>query len=64
MDLMEDIEYGFLNKNGENIFLNENVEKKFNKEYHLMSPKELLIKKLEFAGIKLNQKENYLKIII
>jgi len=51
---MEDIEYGFLNKNGENIFLNENVEKKFNKEYHLMSPKELLIKKLEFAGIKLN----------
>lgn len=43
---MEDIEYGFLNKNGENIFLNENVEKKFNKEYHLMSPKELLIKKV------------------
>lgn len=46
MDLMEDIEYGFLNKNGENIFLNENVEKIFNKEYHLMSPKELLIKKV------------------
>ena len=46
MDLMEEIEYGFLNKNGKNIFLNENVEKTFNKEYYLMSPKELLIKKV------------------
>lgn len=46
MIMMEDIEYGFLNKKGQNIFLDENIEDIFSKEYYLMSPKELLSKKV------------------
>lgn len=46
MNLMENIEYGFLDKNNHNIFLGENIGKRFNQEYHLMSPQELLQKKV------------------
>ena len=44
MDTMEKIEYGFLDENGNNII--DNNENIFNKIYHLMSPEELLNKKV------------------
>ena len=45
MDIMEQIEYGFLDNNGNNIFDDLEVEYTFNKIYYLMSPEELLKKK-------------------
>lgn len=46
MDIMEQIEYGFLDNNGNNIFDDLEVEYTFNKIYYLMSPEELLKKKV------------------
>lgn len=46
MNSMQNIEYGFLDKDGKNIFDSDNVENIFNKEYHLMSPNELLNKRV------------------
>lgn len=46
MDVMEQIEYGFLDNNGNNICDNTNLEYMFNKIYYLMSPEELLNKKV------------------
>lgn len=46
MNLMNQIEYGFLDEDGNNIFDNEKLEYIFNKIYHLMSPEELLNKKV------------------
>lgn len=46
MDVMKQIEYGFLDSNGNNIFNNIEVEYTFNKVYYLMSPEELLNKKV------------------
>lgn len=46
MNIMNTINYGFLDKNGNNIFDFNNVEFIFNKTYYLMSPTELLNKKV------------------
>ena len=46
MDIMEQIEYGFLDNNGNNIFDDLEVEYTFNKVYYLMTPEELLNKKV------------------
>ena len=46
MNTMEKIEYGFLDKEGRNIFDVTNVDYVFNKVYYLMSPEELLKKKV------------------
>ena len=46
MNVMKKIEYGFLDNKGNNIFDNVNVENMFNKVYYLMSPEELLNKKV------------------
>ena len=46
MDIMEQIEYGFLDNDGNNIFDDLEVEYTFNKIYYLMSPEELLKKKV------------------
>lgn len=46
MKTMEKIEYGFLDKEGRNIFDDTNVDYVFNKVYYLMSPEELLKKKV------------------
>lgn len=46
MNVMEQIEYGFLDNNGNNIFNNVKPECIFNKVYYLMSPEELLNKKV------------------
>ena len=46
MDTMEQIEYGFLDNNGNNICDDLEVEYTFNKIYYLMSPEELLKKKV------------------
>lgn len=46
MNTMEKIEYGFLDKEGRNIFDDTNVDYVFNKVYYLMSPEELLKKKV------------------
>lgn len=54
MNLMNQIEYGFLDEDGNNIFDNEKLEYIFNKIYHLMSPEELLNKK---AGVCWDQVE-------
>ena len=61
MNLMENIEYGFLDKNNHNIFLGENIGKRFNQEYHLMSPQELLQKKV---GVCWDQVELERKLFI
>ncbi len=46
MDVLDTINYGFIDNNGINIFDDGlNVEHTFNKVYHLMSPQELLDKK-------------------
>lgn len=45
MNIMNSINYGFLDKNGNNIFDDSNVEFIFNKVYYLMAPTELLTKK-------------------
>ena len=45
MKIMETIEYGFLDKDGHNIFKDKDVSEKFSKSYYLISPKELLEKK-------------------
>ena len=46
MDIMEQIEYGFLDNNGNNICDNVDLEYTFNKVYYIMSPEELLNKKI------------------
>ena len=46
MNVMEEIEYGFLDNNGNNICDNVDLEDTFNKVYYLMSPEELLNKKI------------------
>ena len=46
MDIMEQIEYGFLDNNGNNICDNVDFEYIFNKVYYIMSPEELLNKKM------------------
>lgn len=46
MDIMNQIEYGFLDDNGNNICDNIDFESTFNKVYYLMSPEELLNKKV------------------
>lgn len=46
MDIMEQIKYGFLDNNGNNICDNVDLEYMFNKVYYLMSPEELLNKKV------------------
>lgn len=46
MNIMEQIEYGFLDNNGNNICDNVELECMFNKVYYLMSPEELLNKKV------------------
>ena len=46
MNVMEQIEYGFLDNNGSNIFNHVKPECIFNKVYYLMSPEELLNKKV------------------
>ncbi len=46
MGIMENIKYGFLDSNGNNIFDEENVETLFSKVYYLMSPHETLNKKV------------------
>lgn len=46
MDVMKQIEYGFLDNNGNNIFDDLEVEYTFNKVYYLMTPEELLNKKV------------------
>ena len=46
MNEMEQIKYGFLDSKGNNIFDNADVEYRFNKIYYLMSPEELLNKKV------------------
>ena len=46
MDIMEQIEYGFLDNDGNNIFDDLEVEYTFNKVYYLMTPEELLNKKV------------------
>lgn len=46
MDIMEQIEYGFLDNNGNNICDNVDFEYTFNKVYYIMSPEELLNKKI------------------
>lgn len=46
MNIMQSINYGFLDKNGNNIFDNEEVEYIFNSAYYLLSPEELLEKKV------------------
>ena len=46
MDIMEQIEYGFLDNNGSNICDNVDLEYTFNKVYYIMSPEELLNKKI------------------
>lgn len=46
MEIMEQIEYGFLDNNGNNIFDNVDLEYTFNKVYYIMSPEELLNKKI------------------
>lgn len=46
MNVMEQIEYGFLDNNGNNICDNVELECMFNKVYYLMSPEELLNKKV------------------
>lgn len=46
MNVMEEIEYGFLDKNRNNICDNVDLEDTFNKVYYLMSPEELLNKKI------------------
>lgn len=46
MRLMQNIKYGFLDKNGNNIFDNKNEKSLFNSIYRLMSPQELLEKKV------------------
>lgn len=46
MKIMETIEYGFLDKDGHNIFKDKDVSEKFSKSYYLISPKELLEKKV------------------
>lgn len=43
---MEEIEYGFLDNNGNNIYDNIDFEDTFNKVYYLMSPEESLNKKI------------------
>ncbi|MDD3241401.1 MAG: GNAT family N-acetyltransferase [Bacilli bacterium] len=46
MNILDTINYGFIDDNGTNIFNNDlNVEYIFNQVYHLMSPEELLKKK-------------------
>lgn len=53
MQVMETIEYGFLDKKGENIYnKGENEWNKFNEFYFLLTPDELLEKSVEFVGIK------------
>lgn len=46
MNVMEEIEYGFLDNNRNNICDNVDLEDTFNKVYYLMSPEELLNKKI------------------
>ncbi len=46
MDIMEQIEYGFLDNTGNNICNNADLEYIFSKVYYLMSPEELLNKKV------------------
>ena len=46
MDILEQIEYGFLDNNGNNICDNVDLEYTFNKVYYIMSPEELLNKKI------------------
>ena len=46
MNVMEQIEYGFLDNNGNNICTNESLEDTFDKVYYLMSPEELLNKRI------------------
>ena len=46
MNVMDKIEYGFLDDSGNNIFNNANAEYIFNKVYYLMTPKELMNKKV------------------
>lgn len=46
MNVMEQVEYGFLDNNGKNICTNESLEDTFDKVYYLMSPEELLNKKI------------------
>lgn len=46
MDLMTTIKYGFLDKDGKDIFDYEDSNYAFNKNYHLMSPEELLEKRI------------------
>ncbi len=46
INVMEQIEYGFLDNNGNNICDNVDFEDTFNKIYYLMSPEELLNKKI------------------
>lgn len=46
MDIMEQIEYGFLDDNENNICNDENLKYSFNKVYHLMTSEELLNKKI------------------
>ena len=46
MEVMEQIEYGFLDNNGKNILDSSEGEYTFNKVYYLMTPEELLDKKI------------------
>lgn len=46
MNVIEQIEYGFLDDNGNNICDSVDLEDTFNKVYYLMSPEELVNKKI------------------
>jgi len=46
MNVMNQINYGFLNDSGANIFLNNEFENTFSKIYYLLPPKDLLEKKV------------------
>ena len=48
-NIMNKIQYGFLDGSGNNIFDDLNVEFVFDKVYHLMSPEELLTKTLKWS---------------
>lgn len=62
MNVLNQIDYGFLNENGINIFDDDlNIENTFNSVYYLMSPEELLEKK---CGVCWDQVELERKLFI